>query len=91
MNITAHNAAAELVQRPFVQKVHDIVKNEDGLTTDQISRRAGYGIALTVTALDCLRDAGRVERVGATWRAMPEPQVYERRVDEECNEYVVLV
>lgn len=89
MNIT--DATTKLVQRPFVQKVNDIVKNEDGLTTDQISRRAGYGIALTVTALDCLRDAGRVERDGATWHGMPEPQVYERRVDENGNEYIVMV
>lgn len=63
---------AEMMARPFVQKVHDVVKNDDGLTTDQISRKAGYGIALTVTALNVLLDAGRVERVGATWQSMPE-------------------
>lgn len=73
MNITADTAyISEMMARPFVQKVHDIVKNDDGLTTDQISRKAGYGIALTVTALNVLLNAGRVERVGATWQSMPE-------------------
>lgn len=73
MNITADTAyISKMMARPFVQKVHDIVKNDDGLTTDQISRKAGYGIALTVTALNVLLDAGRVERVGATWQSMPE-------------------
>lgn len=73
MNITAHDAyTTEMMERPFVQNVHDIVKNDDGLTTDQISRKAGYGIALTVTALNVLLDAGRVERAGATWQSMPE-------------------
>ena len=84
-------APAELAQRPFVQKVRAIVEDEDGLTTDQISRRAGYGIALTVTALDALRDAGYIERYGATWRAVPQTQTYERRTDDGGNEYIVTV
>lgn len=89
--MTTTTAPAELAQRPFVQKVHAIVTNEDGLTTDQISRKAEYGIALTVTALDSLRDAGHIERDDATWRAVPQTQTYERRTDADGNEYIVTI
>lgn len=93
MNITAHDAyTAEMMERPFVQYVHTIVKNEDGLNAVQIAKRAGYGVALTVTALTVLRKAGYIWRgTGMLWHAMPESQVYERRVDASGNEYVVLI
>lgn len=92
MNITAHDSyTAEMMARPFVQKVHDVVKSEGDMTALQAAKKAGYGIALTVTALNVLRDAGLVERDGAVWRAVEKPQTYERRVDENGNEYIVTI
>lgn len=83
---------AEMMERPFVQKVHDVVKAEGGLNAVQVAKKAGYGVALTVTALNVLHDAGYIWRGnGITWHAMPESQVYERRVDASGNEYIVLV
>lgn len=93
MNITAHDChTSEMMARPFVQKVHDIVKSEDGLNVVQVAKKAGYGVALTVTALTVLHDAGYIWRgAGMTWHAVPTSQVYERRVDLDGNEYIVLV
>lgn len=93
MNITAHDAyTAEMMDRPFVQNVHTIIKNEDGLNAVQIAKKSGYTVALTVTALAVLRKAGYIWRgPGMTWHAMSESQVYERRVDASGNEYIVLV
>ena len=93
MNITNDDTyIAEMMARPFVQKVHDIVKAEDGLTAIQVANKSGYTIALTVTALNVLRKAGHIwcDPV-MVWRTMPESEVYERRVDENGNEYIVMV
>lgn len=93
MNITAHDSTtAEMMERPFVQNVHTTVKNEDGLNAVQVAKKSGYTVALTVTALTVLRKAGYIWRgPRMTWHAMPESQVYERRVDASGNEYIVTV
>ena len=63
---------AEMMERPLVQNVHTIVKNEGGMNAVQIAKRAGYGVALTVTALTVLRKAGYIWRgAGMVWHAMP--------------------
>lgn len=83
---------AEMMSRPFVQKVHDVVKAEDGMNAVQIAKKAGYGVALTVTALNVLRGAGHIWCDSVMeWCAMPDSEVYERRVDLDGNEYIVLV
>ena len=83
---------AEMMARPFVQKVHDVVKAEGGLNAVQVAKKAGYGVALTVTALTVLHDAGYIWRgPGMVWHVVPESEVYERRVDLDGNEYIVTV
>lgn len=83
---------AEMMERPFVQKVHDVVKAEGGLNAVQVAKKAGYGVALTVTALNVLDKAGYIwcDSVMA-WRSVSESQTYERRVGAGGREYIVAV
>lgn len=83
---------AEMMARPFVQKVHDIVKSEGGLNAVQVAKKAGYGVALTVTALNVLGKAGHIWCDSVmVWRAVSESQTYERRVGAGGREYIVAV
>lgn len=83
---------AEMMARPFVQKVHDVVKAEGGLNAVQVAKKAGYGVALTVTALNALGKAGHIWCDSVMeWRAVSESQTYERRVGAGGREYIVTV